>query len=514
MKNIYKRNHNYYYRKNIPQYLKIVFGNRVLYIRSLQTKNKIIGLRYVKLLNRKFEHIKESYLMGLDLELIKNLINELHNTYLNEIEEDLYNVPNSEDELFSLELDDNIKQLQLNYHSNDFNSVYNDIDVISQKLPNPLTKHNIETIGKQLLSTQINNLKLIREKVNNGDYNKPKPTFINTVDTLQEQNTLIPNKSIEPKETKPIETFKSISERYINFQSKEDDWSIDTKQMNIRTLKLLDMYFKNQDIKLITYQNLLEFRDVLFEIPSRFQGMNIFKNKDLDYILNNSDDMDRLSNNSINKYQVRVNQICKFLFNIEIMSRPFKFKKLDESLNDGREHYEDDEVIKIQDLLSKDTKENYFITLLAIFQGMRLKEITQLSKDDIIIKNNINCISINRSEDKTTKNKNSIRLVPLHSKLIELGFLDYISKKQKNLFKINNKDFSSYFRKTYKNQINENKTFYCLRHSFITKLVEDSQSIEHIAMLVGHTQQYKITFGYTHKIPLKALDKVINTIKY
>ncbi len=39
---------------------------------------------------------------------------------------------------------------------------------------------------------------------------------------------------------------------------------------------------------------------------------------------------------------------------------------------------------------------------------MRLKEITQLRKEDIIKIDNIPCISIDANEDKTTKTKKSI----------------------------------------------------------------------------------------------------------
>ena len=145
---------------------------------------------------------------------------------------------------------------------------------------------------------------------------------------------------------------------------------------------------------------------------------------------------------------------------------------------------------------------------------MRLKEITQLRKEDIITINNISCISINKNEDKTTKTIKSIRTIPIHPKLIELGFLDYVNSKENNLFNINNKDFSSYYRRNYKNLINPSKTFYSLRHSFIDALKQSDQNIEHIQAFVGHSQSAKITFGYSNPLNIHLLKKLLEHINY
>ncbi len=58
---------------------------------------------------------------------------------------------------------------------------------------------------------------------------------------------------------------------------------------------------------------------------------------------------------------------------------------------------------------------------------------------------------------KQQKQLKVLRTIPIHPKLIELGFLDYVNSKEDNLFNINNKDFSSYYRRNYKNLINRIK---------------------------------------------------------
>ncbi len=99
MTNIYLRNNTFYYRKSIPNHLKLFFQNKKLYIRTLSTKSKTLALKYAKLLNNKFNAIKEVYSMSFDINLIYQLVEEFHNTQLELTENDLRNTPKPEDTL-------------------------------------------------------------------------------------------------------------------------------------------------------------------------------------------------------------------------------------------------------------------------------------------------------------------------------------------------------------------------------------------------------------------------------
>lgn len=91
----------------------------------------------------------------------------------------------------------------------------------------------------------------------------------------------------------------------------------------------------------------------------------------------------------------------------------------------------------------------YWFPLIALFSGARLEEIGQLNTDDIKTCPDTNIIYMNITDSgisgdgkrKHAKNKNSVRPIPVHSTLIELGFLDYVEKrkadkKDKSLFKL------------------------------------------------------------------------------
>ncbi|PWB31474.1 hypothetical protein DCO48_16705 [Pseudomonas sp. SDI] len=71
----------------------------------------------------------------------------------------------------------------------------------------------------------------------------------------------------------------------------------------------------------------------------------------------------------------------------------------------------------------------YWLPLLGLYTGARLNELCQLYTDDIVTIDGIACIHIRATRpDQKLKTPGSERLVPIHSKLVELGFLAYVQK--------------------------------------------------------------------------------------
>jgi len=70
--------------------------------------------------------------------------------------------------------------------------------------------------------------------------------------------------------------------------------------------------------------------------------------------------------------------------------------------------------------------EAFWIPMLSLWTGARLNELCQLLVSDIQLHNEIPCMMISAGEGKRLKTNSSQRLIPLHPKLIELGFLDYV----------------------------------------------------------------------------------------
>lgn len=71
----------------------------------------------------------------------------------------------------------------------------------------------------------------------------------------------------------------------------------------------------------------------------------------------------------------------------------------------------------------------YWLPLLGLFAGLRIKEASQLHLNDVREVDGVWCLDINRrSKDKSLKNDQSVRVIPLHPMLIELGFLRYCDR--------------------------------------------------------------------------------------
>ena len=67
-----------------------------------------------------------------------------------------------------------------------------------------------------------------------------------------------------------------------------------------------------------------------------------------------------------------------------------------------------------------------------LYTGAHLNELCQLYVNNIKEIDKIWCIDINRNtNDKKLKNASSERVIPIHPKLIELGFLNFLKEQKK-----------------------------------------------------------------------------------
>lgn len=160
---------------------------------------------------------------------------------------------------------------------------------------------------------------------------------------------------------------------------------------------------------------------------------------------------------------------------------------------------------------------HFWVPLIALYTGARLNEICQLSTIDIkqdkasgrwVYDLNEN---LEDNPNKSLKKSFHARLVPVHARLIELGFLKYVAdqrkKKSKRLFpdlpyvRAANKygdKLQRWFNRTYTQKscgiTTKNTSFHSLRHTVITHLVNDKQvDANQIAVGMGQSPQGGVT---------------------
>jgi len=78
----------------------------------------------------------------------------------------------------------------------------------------------------------------------------------------------------------------------------------------------------------------------------------------------------------------------------------------------------------------------FWAPLIALYGGMRLNEILQLDLADIRQADNVDCFvissrSVSGTNDKRVKTTNSERYVPIHPRLVEIGFMDFVEDRRR-----------------------------------------------------------------------------------
>ena len=139
----------------------------------------------------------------------------------------------------------------------------------------------------------------------------------------------------------------------------------------------------------------------------------------------------------------------------------------------------------------------YWLPLLGLLTGARLSELAQLKVADICLPTLRIQIQESNNEQRL-KTPSARRSIPLHSELIRLGFIDYVSKQARNnesslwseLPKRENKagGFFSVWFSAYKKEcgIGTDVDFHSFRHTVRTKLVQQRINESIIDKLLGH----------------------------
>ena len=180
----------------------------------------------------------------------------------------------------------------------------------------------------------------------------------------------------------------------------------------------------------------------------------------------------------------------------------------------------------------------YWVPLLGLFTGARINEICQLHViSDIKMEEDVGiwCLDINDTGDsenpKKLKNKASARVIPIHPRLIELGFIDFVNKQIKSkhvrLFPELTLRIDGFYRKPGR-WFNESylrkkvgikdpdKTFHSFRHTVINSLKQKGVGESYISEYVGHSSGDSETFGRYGKQyqPTVLMEEVVKKIEY
>jgi integrase len=218
----------------------------------------------------------------------------------------------------------------------------------------------------------------------------------------------------------------------------------------------------------------------------------------------------KLKNKTINNHIVYVNNFLEFALARQLIKHnPVKAHESLKEEESTKENYTDKD---IQQILSNNLDDNILTFVkIAIYSGMRLHEIHNLTNDDIKKDSEgIYYFDINKS-----KTKNGIRKVPIHEKILneilETDFPIFKGKTTDAVQKVVN-------RKIKKIIPTETKSFHSFRGTFISKAI--NKYPKHIAVIqeiVGHSKSDKDkltldTYGKGFSLSLKK--EIVDSVDY
>jgi integrase len=300
----------------------------------------------------------------------------------------------------------------------------------------------------------------------------------------------------------------------------------------------------------INIDSIREYKTKIQKLPARLEQKKETKGKSVDEILRLS--LPPMASQTLKKNVTCVAEFLKWLYHQKIISDDLSsilggiknnIAKKQNELTDVFDNTDLSKMFSVDEYQIDGFKGysfRYWLPLLALYTGARSNELCQLYVEDIVLIDEIYTLRIDDiPDDKQLKNSQSKRTIPIHQKLIELGFLDYVDvmkqRNEKYLFPTltadkygyRTKNISRFFNSAYKShngflamcniqgsQSKGRKVFHSFRHTFINQAKQLELEEHIIKQLVGHSSDNITMNRYGKDYGLPILKKNIDKIKF
>ena len=178
---------------------------------------------------------------------------------------------------------------------------------------------------------------------------------------------------------------------------------------------------------------------------------------------------------------------------------------------------------------SRKNQAKFWVPIIALYHGCRLNEICQMDVNDVVQEKGIPCFSINSdSKDKSLKNSNSIRTIPIHPKLIDMGFLMYVDYQRKSqqtklfseLTKTKRNGYGKIVQSWFGRHLDHlgikgrDKVFHSFRHTFETTATNKKIPPQYQNAICGWYEAGVGQRVYAHKKDINAMLEELMKINY
>jgi len=331
-----------------------------------------------------------------------------------------------------------------------------------------------------------------------------------------------------------IPTFSEVAKIYGDQRVAEGNWRTKTERQNRTILILLADLLGDPPMTKIGKDDIRALGTDIVNLPSNMT--KLFPGRTPREVLNlleGDANATRLEPRSVNKYRQLLRSVFKWaLENEYIPSNPAAVLKdvKEPPAREGREDFTDDDLRLYFARLPQEPGQDpylYWIPRILAFTGMRLGECAQLRKQDIRVVGEYHVFDINTEDGKTVKNDFSIRQIPIHPRLIQLGLLDFVAgmptgflwPKKMRVTEDEGRSDSDRLSKKLGRELrksgvlDERKTgAHSFRHTVSTRLKDLSVPDYQISDLVGHEDDSITTGRYGKGTSVKILHEIVRLI--
>ncbi|MDZ7852363.1 MAG: tyrosine-type recombinase/integrase [Halomonas sp.] len=319
----------------------------------------------------------------------------------------------------------------------------------------------------------------------------------------------------------------SLLEEYSQLQKRSaiSQKTIDDKAALVR---LLAKVVGDVPISSVGAKEAREFRDIALQLPPlaarKLSKHPELKISDFVYLV---DEEKAISITTYNNYVKNLSAF--FNFAIEqgyIDNNPFKNMRIKQNVksNAWRDVFSSDDINAILISTANEKGYKYWLPRLALYTGARLNELCQLYKNDIILVDGMWCIHINeKRSDQKLKSLHSERMIPVHSKLLEMGIIDVVkegrlfpelSYHDKHGYSGQPSKWFSRVRNSLEIQGEKRKDFHSFRHTVANQLKQKGHAESLIAGLLGHATGGITNTRYGKDYAPEVLVNVVEEIAY
>jgi len=314
------------------------------------------------------------------------------------------------------------------------------------------------------------------------------------------------------------------------FRDRQSGWTDKTKLEYEGYFKLIQDVLGAVKVSAITREKVRNLRDDLARLPANFYKKHPGKTVEEVLAMENVTPM---STTTVNKLLTQFGSLMRHCvkegYLRENPAEGLKIQQKKRADEERRAYSKDDLKRMVAALPAPNSKpEKHWVPLIGMYSGMRLGEICGLHLQDIKQVDGVWCFDVNAQEDKTLKTLNSKRIIPIHPRLIDHGFIALVEKTRltgsKRLWpNLKKRDidgychsFGNWYGRFNRKHVTSDplKSFHSLRHTFADTLKQQGEQETLISELMGHANGNISTGRYGKRFQPKVLLKAICNLNY